>query len=493
MPWILLPLLPLFTCYLAIADSLRVWPAYLLVPVAAWLGRKYGARGAITVAVGAVAALLPTFRLGAFEFGGTPDLYVIALWVAIACAAQDPLRALIGDGQLFRSTGLFIVLLVLLPMSLSLGTHELEDGTRLGLWIGARPLLLFALFLFGLAGFPPKRAIAALAIAALAGIAIRFFGIEDSVSAPIAAGIDPEAPWVNDFRLRYEWNDLAVLLTGLAYFFTGRLVDQRRARAHELSALWRHPYLTVALLTLLATLGTLAGQLLPRLPDAAQLAGIYGDYFALPVAAFLAGFLLLHRGVAFCFGLFIALIAGSNAVAFSLGQGGLSVAIEQPVICLFYGMLGIGVRELVDGAVIPFKAKRWVQYAILVAGILAIVTSSAEIIDLAATVAIAVGGALLAVAVQWFKRKLEQRRIRITGEGWLMLATIIVVVGWAALKAPAILSRLFLLAEDWDMSEGMAMIAVIVLLHVPLAFLGAGLAKCLPKVWSDIRSLTGRP
>ncbi len=492
MPWVLLPLLPLFTCYIAIADNLRVWPAYLLVPVAAWLGRKYGARGAITVAVGALAALLPTFRMGPFEFGGTPDLYVIALWVGIACAAQDPLRALIGDGRLFRSTGLFIVLLVLLPMSLNLGTHELEDGTRLGVWIGPRPLFLFALFLFGLAGFPPKRAVVTLTIAALAGIAIRYFGIDESISAPIAAGIDPEAPWVNDFRLRYEWNDLAALVTGLAYFFAGRLVEQRRAGEQERSVLWRHPYLTVALLTLLAALGTLAGQLLPQLPDAATLAGIYGDYFALPVAAFLAGFLLHHRGVAFCLGLFVALIAGSNFIAFSLGHGGLSVAIEQPVICLLFGMLGTGVRELLDGAAVPFKAKRWVQYAILIAGILTIVTSSAEIVDLLTTLLIAVGGALLAVAVQWFKGRLEQRGIRITGEGWLMLATIMVVAGWAAVNARAIASRLLFMAEDWEMSEGMAMVVMIVLLHIPLALLAAGLAKCLPKVWSDIRSLAGR-
>jgi hypothetical protein len=150
------------------------------------------------------------------------------------------------------------------------------------------------------------------------------------------------------------------------------------------------------------------------------------------------------------------------------------------------------VRELADGAAVPFMAKRWVQYAILIAGILAIVTSASEIIDLVTTLAIAIGGALLAVAAQWFRRKLERRGIRITGEGWLMLATIVVVVAWAALNARAIASRLFLMAEDWDMSEGMAMVAVIVLLHIPLAFLAAGLAKCLPKVWSDIRSLAGR-
>ena len=492
MPWILLPLLPLFTCYLAIADQLRAWPAYLLIPVAAWLGRRYGARGAITVAVGAAAALLPTFRFGPFEFGGTPDLYVMALWVGVACAAADPLRALIGDGRLFRSTAVFIAALLLLPMSLNLGTHELEDGTTLGLWIGPRPLFLFFLFLCGLAGFPPKRAVAALTIAALAGIAIRFFGVEDSISAPIAAAIDPEAPWINGFRLRYEWNDLATLATGLAFFFTGRLIEQRRAGSRERPVAWRHAYLAVASLTALAALGTISGQLLPRLPDAASLAGIYGDYFALPIAGLLAGFLLRHRGVAFCLGLFVVLIAGSNLVAASLGRGGIAIALEQPVICLVYGMLGIAARTLVDGAAVPFAAKRWVQYGLLVAGIIAIVASPSELADLAMSVVIAIGGALVAVAATWVRRKLAQGGIRITGEGWLMLAAILAVATWAALNGRAIASVLLAVIEEFDVSEGTAIVILVILLHVPVALLAAGLSACLPKVWSDIQTITGR-
>lgn len=492
MPWILLPLLPLFTCFLAIADNLRVWPAYLLVPAAAWLGRRYGGRGVVTVALGAVAALLPTFWFGPFEFGGTLDLYVIALWVAVASAARDPLRALTGNSGLFRSTGLLIAALIVLPLSLRLGTHQLEDGTQLSLWIGPRPLLLFALFLFGLAGLAPKRAVAALVIAAIAGIAIRYFGIDDAVSNAIAADIDPEAPWVNAFRLRYEWDDLAALATGLACFMAGRLVSQSRDGQPEQSLLWRHPYLTVTLVTILAALGTLSEQLLPRLPDAASLLGIYGDYFALPVAAFLAGFLLRHRGVAFCLGLFVLLIAGSNATAYALGQGGLSVALEQPFICLAYGMLGTGTRRLVDGVAVPFEAKRWVQYALLVFGVIAIVTSASELADLAMALLIAVGGALVAAGAEWLRRAMKRRGIQISGDGWLMLAAIVACALWAALNASAIASVGQALANELDLTEGAALIVGIVLLHIPIALGAAGLSVCLPKVLSDVRALAGR-
>lgn len=492
MPWILLPLLPLFTCFLAIAGDLRVWPAYLLVPVAAWLGRRYGGRGIVTVALGAAAALLPTVWLGPFEFGGRPDLYVIALWIAVASAAPDPLRALTGDGGAFRSTGLLIAALIVLPISLRLGTHALEDGTQLSLWIGPRPLLLFALFLFGLAGLAPQRAAAVLSIAALAGIAIRYSGIDDAVSSAIAAEIDPEAPWVNAFRLRYEWDDLATLATGLACFFAGNVVARGRSGQQEQSALWRHPYLTVTLVTLLGALGTLSGQLLPRLPDAAALAGVYGDYFAVPVAGFLAGFLLRHIGVAFCLGLFVLLIAASNTIAISLGHGVLSAALEQPFICLAFGMLGTGTRWLVDGIAVPFQAKRWVQYALLVIGVIAIATSASELADFVLGLLIAVGGALVAAGVEWLRRVMKRRGIQVSGDGWLMLATIVAAAIWAALNGRAIVSIILALADELDMTEGAALIFAIVLLHIPAALAAAGLSACLPKVWSDVRALAGR-
>lgn len=491
MPWILLPLLPLFTCFLAIADDLRVWPAYLLVPVAAWLGRRYGGRGVVTVALGAAAALLPTFWFGPFEFGGTPDLYVMAVWIAIAGAARDPVRALTGDSGMFRNTALLIVALIVLPLSLRLGTHQLEDGTQLSLWIGPRPLLLFALFLFGLAGLAPRHAVA-LPVATLAGIAIHYFGVDDAISNSVATSIDPEAPWVNAFRLRYDWDDLATLATGLVCFFAGNLVAQSRAGQQEQSALWRHPYLIVTLVTLLAALGTLTGQLLPRLPDVASLTGIHGDYFALPIAAFLAGFLLRHAGVAFCLGLFALLIAGSNAIAYALGQGGLSVAFEQPFLCLAYGMLGTGTRSLVDGVVVPFKAKRWVQYALLVAGIIGIVTSASELADFLTALLIAVVGALVAAGAEWLRRAMKRRGIQISGDGWLMLAVIVACVLWAVLSAGAIVSTGQALAEELDMTEGTALIVGIVLLHIPVALGAAGLSVCLPKVWSDVRALASR-
>jgi hypothetical protein len=491
-PWVLLPVLPLFACSWQILADVGVAPSYLLVPLAAWLGRRYGVLGIVTVAVGGIAALFPSYQAGPFNVGGMPDVYIIALWVSIACAADDPPRALIGSWKLFRSSFAFAAALVLFPISLSLGAHQFEDGGALSLWVGLRPLLLFGLFLFGLAGFPPKHAIVGLVLATVIGIAIRYFEIDDQASAAVAAQFDPDAPWINNFSIRYRLDDLAGLATGLGYFFAGRLVDRRRAGVAAESAFWRHPYLTIVGLTLLASAGIAVGLLLRALPPAFERLGVYGDYYALPIAAFLAGFLLHYRGIAINLVLFVAVVAGGNLAAIYLGPASLSASLEQPLFCLAFGMLGLRLRDLMDGTTTTFKAKRWVQYAGLVLGILAIVTSASEVANLAKAIAIAVGGALLALLAQWVRRALDRRGIRITGDGWLLLGAIIVVLIWIAFNLSALAAMAMELAEDWDMPGGLAIVVMIVLLNIPLALLAAGLARCLPKVWSDIRLMRGR-
>ena len=63
---------------------------------------------------------------------------------------------------------------------------------------------------------------------------------------------------------------------------------------------------------------------------------------------------------------------------------------------------------------------------------------------------------------------------------------------WIAFNLSALAAMAMGLAEDWEMPGGLAIVMMIVLLNIPLALLAAGLARCLPKVWSDIRLMLGR-
>ncbi len=491
MPWVLLPLLPLLTYYGRITESITLWPACLLVPVAVWLGRRFGTQGVFVTAIGMLAALLPAYRVDGAEFGGAPDIYVMALWACLAAAKDDPLRGLIGAGGLFRSPAFFVLALVVLPVSIWLGVHDFEDGASMSLYAGLRPLLLFGLLLFGLAGLPTRLAVAGLVAATIAGIAVSRFQVDEMLSQAIGAGIDPEAPWVNRFSLQYRWDDVAALVTGLACFFAGRTLKDWRAGARTGAGLWRRPMLAVAGLTLLAVAGTLVGQWMPDVPEALAPLGVYGDYYALPVASFMAGFLRRHLGVAAAFGLLLALLIGSNAAAYVLDRGIAAVSLEQPLLVLAFGTMGLRLRGVVDGGATTFKGMRWLQYAILVGGALAILTSSSELIDLAKAALLALGAALVGVLAQWLRGRLDAVGIKITGEAWLPFLVLLALTAGLAGNIEGILAVLTEALDDLDFPPGLIAIGALVLLHVPVALLAAAFARCLPKVWADIKAIRG--
>jgi hypothetical protein len=396
---------------------------------------------------------------------------------------------MIGTGSVFRNPAAFVLLLALLPLSIGLGAHELEDGGRLSLYLGFRPLFLFALLLFGLAGFLRHFAALGLVVATIAGAAIRHFQLDAALSAAIGAHVDPSAPWFNEFNLSYRWDDLAGLLTGLACFHAGRTLMEWRAGRDEGAGFWQQPYLAIVVLTVVALSGTLVRQLPVQLPAELDFLGLYGDYYALLIASFMAGFLRHHLGVAVALGLLLVLLAASNATAFMLGQGGLSLAVEQPLLVIAYGIVGLRLRDLLDGTTTAFAAKGWVQYALLVVGGLSIVTSISDLLDLAQAVLVAIGAAIFAGIVQWLRRRWVLAGIRITGEGWLSLVVLLAATVFLVLNLAPIMAMLTEALDDLDLPAGMIAAGTLVLLNVPVAFLAAGYAKCLPKVWGDLKTI----
>lgn len=491
MPWVMLPLLPLLTYYGWITDGIGIGPVYLLVPVAAWLARRFGPQGIVVAAIGALAALLPLYQTDGGEFGGAPEVYVIAVWVAVATASPDPLRALIGDGAIFRNPAVFVLLLVLLPLSVGLGSHDLEDGGRLSLYLSLRPLFLFALVLFGLAGLSSRVVVAGLAVALVIGAAIRYFQLDGALSDAMGAHVDPYASWINRLSLGYRWDDLAGLVTGLACFYAGRTLLAWREGRRDGAGLWRHPYLVIGGLTLLAICGSFVGQLLRGMPVELEFLGLYGDYYALLIASFMAGFLRHHLGIAVTLGLLLAFVAAGNAAAYMLDRGGATLAIEQPLIVLAYGTLGLGLRDLLDGTTTTFAARKWVQYAVLVGGALAIATSMSDLLDLAQAALTAIGAAILGLIVQWLRGSLARAGIRITGEGWLMLLVLLAATIFLAFNVAPLMAILTEAIDDLDLPAGMIAAGTMLLMNVPVALLAAGYAKCLPKVWGDIKTLRG--
>nr|WP_298684173.1 hypothetical protein [uncultured Dongia sp.] len=469
MPWVLVPILPLLLYSSPVFAGVSLSLPYLFIPIAALLGRRYGTAGFMTVLLGGVLALAPYLETSGGTFGGGIDIYLIAVWVCRAALSNDPVGALIGNNSFWRSPWVFAAVVILLPLSLFFGRHDLQDDIVVDVYISMLSLFFFALFIHGLAGFRTAWVVGGLAAATLIGI---FLGIGQLLPA-------------GGMEVRYHLDDLATSAAGLGYFFAGRIV----ANMDDTRNPWQHPYLTIAGFVLLAVLSQLTWAFLPELPPSADYVGLYGQYLALPLAALMAGYLLGYGGIGYALVVTIILLAIANAGSLLLAQRGLWVHAEQPLFCIAFGILGVRLRDVQTGGARAWPGGRWYVYGLVVLLFLPALFSWDELLKLVWPFIAALGAALLAACLEWLRRRLKLQDVTLTGEGWLKLVIAIAVLAAIAINARTLFDSLLGEADALDLPIEIALPAVLVILHLPLAYLARVLAEVWPKIAGDVRSI----
>lgn len=469
MPWLLVPVLPLLLYNSPTFAGVSLSLPYLLIPIAAWLCRRYRTPGFVTVALGGVLALAPYLDMSSGSFGGALALYLIALRVGWSALAENPTQALIGDGRLLRQPWIFAVALILLPLSLSFGRVDLQDDLVADFYVALLPLFFFVLFLLGGAGARTLLVVGGLLAATLVGIVL------ERAQTPVLG-------WV---EVKYHLDDLATLATGLGYFFAGRVI----VNADDLRNPWRLRHVTITVFVLLALLPQILWAALPDLPPLPDYLGLHGQYMALPLAGLMAGYLLGYAGIGFCLAVTIVLIAASNASSLLLAQRGLWIYAEQPLFVLAFGFLGLRLRDTQTGVLSAWPARRWHIYALFVLLSLPALFSWDDFLALVKPFAVAFGAAALAAGIEWLRRRLKLQDVTLNGEGWLKLAFALLVVGVVAVNLRALLDGLLEAADDYDTPIEIALPVILVLLHLPLAYLARVLMEVGPKIIGDLRSV----
>ncbi|MBK8157384.1 MAG: hypothetical protein IPK59_00715 [Rhodospirillaceae bacterium] len=469
MPWVLVPLLPLLLYSSPVFAGVSLSLPYLFIPIAALLGRRYGSAGFMTVLLGGVLALAPYLETSGGTFGGGIDIYLIGLWVCRATLSTDPVGALIGSNTFWRSPWLFTAVVILLPLSLFFGRHDLQDDIVAEIYFPLLSLFFLALFVQGLAGIRTIWVVGGLAAATLIGILL---------------GIG-QLPPAGVVEVRYHLDDLATFAVGLGYFFAGRIV----ASMDDTRNPWQHPYLTIAGFVLLAVLPQLTWAYLPELPPSAGYVGFYGQHLALPLAALMAGYLLGYGGIGYALVVTIILLAIANAGSLLLAQRGLWVNAEQLIFCVAFGFLGVRLRDVQTGKARAWPGGRWYVYGLLVLLCLPALFSWDELLKFVWPFVAAFGAALLAVCVEWLRRRLKLQDVTLTGEGWLKLAIAIGVLAAIAVNARTLFDGLLGEADALDLPIEIALPAILVILHLPLAYLARVLGEVWPKIADDVRSV----
>jgi len=311
------------------AGRLSFTPAYLAVPIAAYLGQRYGRRALWLVGLGGLPLLPPLESYAFVSLASALDVYAVALVVCALAADERPLAERVPRFGL----PLLAVALAALPWTISFYGFEL-GGVRIGVVFGFTAMLWFLLFLFGWSAFPARQAVAALALAAAAGI-----------------GLDTIVPEVRRHLLwAYRLDSPAAFLMGMAYFAAGRLwATMLRTRASPLPP--RYAYALVLFVAVVAALGYTAnraafnaigfeGHILPRWSY------LVGAPLGLPLAGLLGGLLLGRRGIA------VAVLAvpvfwtldAFTLSGFRLPLGEFAAQLHQPLAVLAFGLLGLAMR-----------------------------------------------------------------------------------------------------------------------------------------------------
>jgi hypothetical protein len=375
---------------------------YLIVPVAAFLGARFGLSGVVAVAIGGLTFVISLSGSAWGAIGGHPSLYLIALAVAALAAWR---RDAIAFPQWPRnvSTAMFWLPVLLVVMVFVRSATTSGADARLGFFFN--PSLLGYFLIFVLAARGAKLWLLAAGLLATAAVSwfLAYAGVFPASSSSAAVDMLPLQP--------------VSALTALVFFSAGAALkaDPQRPIAW---GWWRWPYWSAAVLLVLWS-PPFDARVSPawhlRLGvDFAQSAAL------LPIVAFMLGALRGVRGVWTASG-----IATLLAVAAALPRPGwfAYLPIEAPFVAYAYARLGAHMTH----AWTAQTSRRWQGARRAATAWLLAIATTAAIVGQGGTLRVVFGLAFAAIfCVAYFVGRRIVRAIagsdrEVTPQGWLSL------------------------------------------------------------------------
>lgn len=373
--WAWLPLILLLSFHVQLADMVKLSAPWLILPLALWLGQRYGKMGLAVVALGGLG--LPLYiSYDAISLPAYPDIYLAALFLAWLTGRPEPLQRLAS--RTLPAWALPLIL-GLLALSLGLWGERYSGDIKLQAVLHFRVLLYLFVFSLGL-----SRVSLGVALGSLIGVTL--FGVLlDGIQLPRDAAvwlgaIRADLPLLGLTELKYL--KLAFILDTPAEFLaaTGYLLLGRTLRPPLPAAMPQtlNPGLVAVLLGLLLLgLGRELNLWLVNAvvdPDYHRFwkLPVYWRWFgvaeAIPLAALIAGRYLGYPGL-------VALLAGVVVMwglegglrsDFELSQFRPYISLSTPLYVFGFGSLGIQIRALLEHRTVPWWSNAWAFYLLLV-------------------------------------------------------------------------------------------------------------------------------
>jgi hypothetical protein len=420
--WALLFATPLFAYHPPFVGFFGFYTLDLLVPFAALLGRRYGASGAVSIALGGLVAVVYIGGLPWGAVGGSPALYLVALAVAVIAATPRPLLECLRWPKEHRAAGwLTLIAPFLLLLFIYVGSGRSDRDSVLSLDFGFSLLGYFLLFVLGARGVRMTALLLGLAGAAVLSWALALNGLSTRPDSHFYVSVDLLQP--------------STVLAALAMIFGGAATREFLS-GRPLGRFWRRPYLAVTLLVFL-WFGPPPIASIPLGIPGVRAIELVQVTAALPLAAFVAGLLRGPRGTIFVTalvtGLTLLWIIPAGAFGSSIGPfyiGG--VALEAPFVAAAYGVMGARAAEVRSGPadfrMLRFPTLLFLLFLVVLGATLEIVGEGGPLrVALAVLFVVAVIAVFIGALRVW--RAMVARGYDVNLEKWPPFVAILGVIG----------------------------------------------------------------
>jgi len=397
MPWVAIFAFPILGLYASLTDLLAVELSPLVVPLSVFLGHRYGRRGLLVAVLGGL-LLVPTVTFPNYwGFGSHFDLWLTSIAVCSVAASRQSFVQLLGQASMSHVA---LATFVVLPVALGIWGISL-DGTHLALAVRLDYLTYAFLLIAGIAGVSTYRAVGLLVLVLVVSLALAKLGLPysaeeffevDQVELPLLRLIE-----LRDIFVAYRFNTVTELVTGFAYFVTGRV-----CRAFFRTSSPPASYKSIGLVGVLALLSSglvtleyataplhqafnyLVDLLTPpavvEAPDttaAVETQGLEsirvtsiryihkGPIATLfPLLGFASAFLLTYRGT---LAVLLILAALWTLQSFIAGYfPNLRIPVSEVVVMLGFAALGVALRNQLLGATERWWSTAWAVYVAVV-------------------------------------------------------------------------------------------------------------------------------
>ena len=507
------PVILLLSCRIQLTDAISLSAPWLVLPLALWLGHRYGKMGLAVIAISSLGLLLRVSNDFA-NLGGHPDVYLAALFLAWLANRPEPVETLASNRLPVWAVPL---LLGLLPLSLGLWGGMLGSGIWMQVILHFKVVLYLFLFSLGLSRMPLGVSLGSLFAITLIGVLLEGLQLPPDAATWLDAK-RADLPLLGLTELRYlrlefTLDTPAKLLVATGYLLAGR--SFRNVVPTTTGPVFKAVLVVVLVVLLLLGLGRQLNfwlvnvALAPDYSYARYLPAYWrwlGVAEAIPLAALITGRYLGYPGLVALLGGVVMMwgLDGWIGADFELAKIRLFLPLSTFLYLFGFGTLGIWIRELRENPTGSWWSNAWAFYLLLVLiGLIEFLSLETffDLFRLCLLFVIVTGVSLLVSrAAKWLMPLCKRHT------GWLALASFClllysVLVNYQAVGEAlrALIAQLYTLLprasghwEDLELDNRMLLASLVLVGLGVVTFSGRAVLASAGELWRDLAELRGR-